>query len=66
MKQLRRSNQCSAVKKEEENRKTCFCFIQVPHIELPDPEQEDGNPESSLKAIEKKWTDLAIQRITNQ
>ena len=38
----------------------------VPQIELPDPEQEDGNAESSLKAIEKKWADLAINRITNQ
>lgn len=40
--------------------------IAVPQIELPDPEQEDGNAESSLKAIEKKWADLAINRITNQ
>lgn len=40
--------------------------IAIPQIELPDPDPEDGNAESSLKAIEKKWADIAIQRISNQ
>lgn len=40
--------------------------IAIPQIELPDPDPEDGNAETSLKAIEKKWADLALQRISNQ
>jgi len=40
--------------------------IVVPPMELPDPDPDDGNTHDSLKAIEKKWTDLALNRIANQ
>jgi len=40
--------------------------IVVPPMELPDPDPDDGNTHDSLKAIEKKWTDLALNHIANQ
>ena len=40
--------------------------IAVPPMELPDPDPDDGNTQDSLKAIEKKWSDLALNLITNQ
>ena len=40
--------------------------IAVSAIELPDPDPDDLNTENSLNAVEKKWADVAINRITNQ
>lgn len=40
--------------------------IAVSAIELPDPDPDDLNSENSLKAVEKKWADLALNRIANQ
>ena len=40
--------------------------IAISAIELPDPDPDDLNAESSLKAVEKKWADLALNQITNQ
>lgn len=40
--------------------------IAVSAIELPDPDPDDLNTENSLKAVEKKWADLALNRITTQ
>ncbi|CAH1262177.1 anaphase-promoting complex subunit 13-like [Branchiostoma lanceolatum] len=39
--------------------------IDVPQMELPDPEQEqdNGGPTESLKEQEQKWTDLALQLL---
>lgn len=40
--------------------------IAISAIELPDPDPDDLNAESSLKAVEKKWADLALNQITSQ
>ena len=43
--------------------------IAVPPMELPDPDPDDGNTHDSLttlKQIERKWSDLALNRINNQ
>lgn len=40
--------------------------IAVSAIELPDPDPDDLNTESSLKTVEKKWADLALHRIATQ
>jgi hypothetical protein len=40
--------------------------IAVSAIELPDPDPDDLNTENSLKAVEKKWADIGINRITIQ
>lgn len=40
--------------------------IAISAIELPDPDPDDLNAESSLKSVEKKWADLALNQITNQ
>ena len=40
--------------------------IAVPVMQLPDPEPDNGNPNETLKDLELKWTDLALNRITNR
>ena len=40
--------------------------IQVPIMELPDPEPDNGNPLETLKEQDMKWTDLDLARITSQ
>jgi len=42
-----------------------FEEIAVPVIELPDPEPDNGNPNETLKDLELKWNDLALNRILN-
>lgn len=37
--------------------------VNIPIMELPDPEPDNGNPHETLKEIEMKWTDLALSRI---
>jgi len=37
--------------------------ISVPLIQLPDPEPDNGNPLETLKDLELKWNDLALNRI---
>jgi len=39
--------------------------IYVPANHLPDPEPDNGNPTETLKEIDLKWTDLALNRISN-
>lgn len=39
-----------------------FENIRVPLDELPDPDSENG-PQETLKELEKKWTDLGLQRF---
>jgi len=39
--------------------------IQVPAMELPDPEPDNGNPLETLKEHDMKWTDLDLARITS-
>ena len=39
--------------------------IQVPVMELPDPEPDNGNPLETLKEQDMKWTDLDLARITS-
>lgn len=41
-----------------------FDDIQVPLMELPDPEPDNGNTSETLKEQEMKWLDLELQRIT--
>ena len=38
--------------------------ISVPVKHLPDPEPDNGNPTETLKEIDLKWTDLALNRIS--
>lgn len=40
--------------------------IAVPVMQLPDPEPDNGNPNETLKDLELKWTDLALNRITTR
>ncbi|XP_054153604.1 anaphase-promoting complex subunit 13-like [Oppia nitens] len=40
--------------------------IAVPVMQLPDPEPDNGNPNETLKDLELKWTDLALNRITSR
>lgn len=40
--------------------------IAVPVMELPDPEPDNGNTNETLKDIEQKWNDLALNRITSE
>ena len=40
--------------------------IEVPLMELPDPEPDNGNPLETLKEQEQKWTDLGFSRINNE
>ena len=37
--------------------------IEIPVMELPDPEPDNGNPLETLKEQEQKWTDLGLSRI---
>ena len=39
--------------------------IQVPVSHLPDPEPDNGNPSETIKEMELKWVDLALNRISN-
>lgn len=39
--------------------------IYVPANHLPDPEPDNGNPTETLKEIDLKWTDLALNRIAS-
>lgn len=40
--------------------------IEIPVMELPDPEPDNGNPLETLKEQEQKWTDLGLSRINNE
>jgi len=43
--------------------------ITVPPIELPDPDPDDGNHQdalNTLKQIERKWADLALNQINSK
>lgn len=37
--------------------------IDVPQMELPEPEQDNGNSTETLKEIDQKWTDLGLQTL---
>ena len=39
--------------------------VDIPIMELPDAEPDNGNPHETLKEIEMKWTDLALSAISN-
>lgn len=39
--------------------------IEIPLMELPDPEPDNGNPLETLKEQEQKWTDLGLNRINS-
>ena len=38
--------------------------IAVPLSELPDPESDNGNSGESVREQENKWTDLALQQLS--
>lgn len=40
-----------------------FEDIDVPVLELPEPEQENGNSTETLREIDQKWTDLGLQAL---
>lgn len=37
--------------------------IDVPLLELPDPEPDNGNTQETLREQEQKWTDLALGNL---
>ena len=37
--------------------------IAVPHTELPEPEQDNGNSQETIGEQEQKWTDLALNTL---
>lgn len=40
--------------------------IAVPVMQLPDPEPDNGNTLETLKDLDFKWNDLALNRIINR
>lgn len=39
--------------------------IEVPAMELPDPEADHGDSSLTLKEIESKWTDLGLASLSS-